>query len=57
MRTTHHLQYIVDNYQYFTREVLMTAKRELDKRIRTRTIKNKINEDRKKYYSTINSNN
>ena len=38
MRTTYHLQYIVDNYQYFTREVLMSAKRELDKRLRVRAI-------------------
>ena len=57
MRTTYHLQYIVNNYQYFNRETLMVAKRELDKRLRQRTIKNQINEDRKKYYSSINSNN
>ena len=57
MRTTYHLQYIVNNFEYFNRETLMTAKRELDKRLRQRTIKNQINEDRKKYYSSINSNN
>ncbi len=47
MRTTYHLQYIVNNYQYFNRETLMVAKRELDKRLRMRAIRQQLKNNRK----------
>lgn len=55
-RTTRHLEYILENYQLMTRDALASAKRELDKRKRLRTIKEQRDVYRRRYNETIKGN-
>lgn len=48
-RTTHHLEVIMENFQLYPKQILMSAKRELDRRYRRRTINLQRQREREAY--------
>lgn len=48
-RTTHHLEVILENYRLYPKQILMSAKRELDRRYRKRAISLQQQREREAY--------
>lgn len=48
-RTTYHLEVVIENFHLYPKQILMSAKRELDRRYRKRTIELQRQREREAY--------
>jgi hypothetical protein len=56
MKTTRHLEWIMEHYQWFPNDVLQKHKRELDRRYRKRRIKEQQQRAKQEYEKNIQKN-